>query len=68
MKAIPGGVSYKCYPLKKVNDPGKDMTAKGGPRDTSGGMDLGKNATNSRGKWSNKMLSPNADANNRNKG
>jgi hypothetical protein len=43
-----------------VNYKGKDITAKDGPKDTSGGKDLGPSATNSMEKFSNKELSPSA--------
>jgi len=50
-----GRVNYKApYP---------GGISKSGPKDTSGGADLGPNATNAVGpKFSNKMLSPNSEA------
>lgn len=63
MKPIAGGVSRKCYPNEKVDYKGKNITSKASPRMVTDGCDLGKNATNSRGKFKNVMLSPNAQAN-----
>jgi hypothetical protein len=45
-----------------VNDRGKIHGGKGGPKSTTDGRDLGPHATNSLGKFTNKMLSPNAQA------
>ena len=46
-----------------VNGPmGKVLGDKGATKSTTGGKDIGPNATNSMGKFSNTMLSPNSEA------
>ncbi len=49
-----------------VNAQGK-IHGGGSPKPTNDGKDLGPDATNSMGKFKNKPLSPNANANSRNK-